>query len=367
MRSRDTSVTTGRRARRITLAAFAAATCLAAAAFSLPAHAATVPTISAPASTVGFSEIAITGKATPGATVTLYESAYVFNDFYVAINWDTGAPVTATASSSGAFTMHRYVDSGFLFKVKEGDSPDYSNTVTVSVKVIPTLTLSSTTDGTVSVAVAANPSQDNLPVQMQRQSGGTWTTVASGRTDLSGNYATDLTNQGEGTSRTYRAYIGEDTSTAILPNHSPAQTIKVFGTNPTPTPTPPAPKPPAPAGPKAGDVQFTRIQYHGRTGLNNEWFRLTNRTSKTINLKGWTVRDAAGNTYTFSSSFSLGAGKNVYVHTGKGTNGKPNSVDRYWGKSAYVWNNGGDTAYLRFGTRTIDSCKWTSDRKVTNC
>ncbi|GAB1694267.1 lamin tail domain-containing protein [Krasilnikovia sp. M28-CT-15] len=386
MRSRDTSVRTDRRARRTTLAAFAAATCLAAVTFSSPAHAATEPTISAPASTVGFSEITITGTATPGATVTLYESAYVFNDFYVAINFDTGAPLTATASSSGAFTMHRNVDSGFLFKVKEGDHTDFSNTVKVSVQVIPTLTLASTTDGTVSVDVAANPNQDGLHVQIQRQSGGTWTNVAAGVTDLVGEYHTVLSNQGAGTSKTYRAHIDEDLSTAILPNFSPAQTIKVFGTSttpdpdPTPTPTPttpttptppapkpPAPKPPVPAGPKAGDVQFTLIQYHGKAGLNNEWFRLTNKTSKTINLKGWTVRDASGNTYTFTGSYSLGAGKNVYVRTGKGTNGKPSVRDRYWGKRVYVWNNGGDTATLRFGTRTIDSCKWTRDRKVTTC
>jgi hypothetical protein len=55
---------------------------------------------------------------------------------------------------------------------------------------------------------------------------------------------------------------------------------------------------------------------------------------------------------------------NVYVHTGSGTN---NATNRYWGKSGYIWNNGGDTATLRAGAKTIDSCKWTSDKKVTNC
>jgi hypothetical protein len=46
----------------------------------------------------------------------------------------------------------------------------------------------------------------------------------------------------------------------------------------------------------------------------------------------------------------------VQVHTGKGTN---TSAHRYWGRSWYVWNNTGDTAYLRYpaGT-TADTCSW---------
>src|SRR5689334_16705292 len=44
------------------------------------AAAAVPPTISAPATASGYQTIAITGTAAPGATVQLYESAYVFHD-----------------------------------------------------------------------------------------------------------------------------------------------------------------------------------------------------------------------------------------------------------------------------------------------
>ena len=335
---------------RAILAAATVALGVIAAAVVTPAFAATTPTISAPSSATGFSQITITGTAEANATVTLYESAYIFNSLDVAIDWDTGEPLTTTASSSGAYSIKRYVDSGFLFAVEA--SGERSRTVTVTMKVLPTLTVSSTTSGTVTAHVAASPGQPYLPVQVQRQNGSSWSTLSGGYTDSEGTFAATLTGQGAGTTQTYRAYIGADPENAVTANYSSTKTIKVYGTS---------------TGPKAGDVQFTKIQYHGPDGLNNEWFRLTNKTSKTINLSGFTVKDAAGNTYTFSGTYSLGAAKNVYVHTGKGTNGKPDSQHRYWGKTGYIWNNGGDTATLRKGSTTIDSCKWTSDKKVTYC
>jgi hypothetical protein len=337
---------------RVTLAIATVALGVAAAGGATPAFAAAAPTISAPSSVTGYSEITITGTAPAGATVSLYESAYNWNDLLVATDWDTGEPVTAKADGSGRYSIRRYVDSGFLFAV-EADG-ERSKTVTVHMKVLPTLTVASTTSGIVAIHVAANPNQPELPVDIQRQSGSGWTKVSGGRTDETGSYDATLTGQGAGTSQTYRAYVGGDTETAVTANYSSSRTVRVHGTS-------------TPTGPAAGDVQFTKIQYSGPPGLTNEWVRMTNKTSKAINLKGWTVKDAAGNTYTFSGSYSLGAGRNVYVHTGKGTNGKPDYQHRYWGKTSYVWNNGGDTATLRSGSTTIDSCRWTSDKQVTYC
>jgi hypothetical protein len=102
-------------------------------------------------------------------------------------------------------------------------------------------------------------------------------------------------------------------------------------------------------------------------GYNREYFRITNYTSKTINLKYWTVKDRAGNTYRFSTDFLLRGKKNVYVLTGKGTNGKPSNY-RYWGRSGYIWNNTGDAAYLRTGSnKLIDSCSWKKGNGRTYC
>ena len=100
---------------------------------------------------------------------------------------------------------------------------------------------------------------------------------------------------------------------------------------------------------------------------NKEYFRITNYTNKTINLKYWTVRDRAGNTYRFNTDFYLRAKKSVYVLTGKGTDGKP-ATYRYWGKKAYIWNNCGDAAYLRTGSnKLIDSCGWGKGSGKTYC
>jgi Lamin Tail Domain len=338
---------------RAILVVATAALGIAAAAVVTPAFAATAPTISAPSSATGYSEITISGKAGAGSTVTLYETAYIWDDLQPATNWDTGDTVTATAGSTGAYSIKRYVDSGFKFQVEAGGAR--SATVTVAMKVLPYLTAASTTSGTVAVHVAPSPNQPWLPVEIQRQSGSSWTKVSGGYTDDTGSYDATIAGQGPGTSQTYRAYVGADPANDITPNYSATRTLTIHGTGTT-----------APTSPAAGSVQFTKIQYHGASGLNNEWTRLTNKTSKSISLTGWTVKDAAGNTYTFGS-YSLSAGKNVYVHTGAGTNGKPDLQHRYWGRTGYIWNNGGDTATLRAGSKTIDSCKWTSDKGVTYC
>jgi hypothetical protein len=87
--------------------------------------------------------------------------------------------------------------------------------------------------------------------------------------------------------------------------------------------------------------------------------------TSTISLYHWTIRDKASHVYTFTTAFSLKPGATVYVHTGSGAN---TSVHRYWGSKAYIWNNTGDTAYLR-NTRAalIDSCGWGNGIGYLNC
>ena len=95
---------------------------------------------------------------------------------------------------------------------------------------------------------------------------------------------------------------------------------------------------------------------------------MTNNTRSAIQLKSWTVRDKAGHVYTFKTSYSLGAGKRVYLHTGKGTDGRPDAQHRYQNSGNYIWNNTGDTAYLRNAAgKTIDTCSWTSGTAPTYC
>ena len=401
-----------------------------------PAMAAAVPTLSGPATTVGFGPVTLTGTADPGAQVTLIEAAYIYRgDMNPAQEYNNGDIISTRADSSGHFTLRRTMDSGFVFAAEANGLR--SDVITIAMIAKPTLVL--TTSGTnVAVTVYADPGQPWLPVAVQRREDTSWTTVVEGYTAENGVYSTTLTGLTAGQTQYYRAEVGPDDENAVRTGHSATVGIEVGGsggpttqpttapptttrptttpptsrptttppttrptttpptsrptttppttrppTTPPPTTTPPtttpAPKPtttppPVPAGPKAGDVRFSLVQYDpagtdrkNNAGYNLEYFRITNYTSKTINLKYWTVKDRAGNTYRFSTDFYLRGLKNVYVLTGKGTDGKPSNY-RYWGRAGYIWNNAGDAAYLRTGSnKLIDSCTWGDGSGRTSC
>jgi Lamin Tail Domain len=376
-----------------------------------PAMAATTPTLTGPTSVNGWTWATMTGTARAGATVTLYEAAYVFRtDMAPAEQFFPEDIVQTTADSSGRFTLRRRLDSGFRFQAEA----DGLMSEPLDIGIVPIPHLAFSTSGTdVTVDLLSEPSQDGLPVLIQRLNGSTWTTVVSGHTLNNGKYNSVLTAQ-SGT-QSYRAVVGPDTSNRVLVGTSVTVTLTVGSSTPpvvtdpdptpttptptptTPTPTPTTPKPttpaptkpttpkpttpkpttpkpttPAPSTPKAGELRFSMVVYNPAgadtaSKLNQEYFRITNYTTKTFNLRGWSVKDRAGNTYRFTSDFLLRGYKNVYVPTGRGTNGKPANY-RYWGKSSFIWNNTGDAAYLRTGTnKLIDSCSWGNGSGKTSC
>jgi hypothetical protein len=119
---------------------------------------------------------------------------------------------------------------------------------------------------------------------------------------------------------------------------------------------------PAAAGPAdaASAVRISAVQYDSPgsdTGsnysLNGEWVKITNYASTRRTLTSWTLRDTSSHVYRFGT-FTLGAGKSVRIHTGKGTN---TATDRYQGRGAYVWNNTGDKAILRNASGTTVSTR----------
>ncbi len=55
-----------------------------------------------------------------------------------------------------------------------------------------------------------------------------------------------------------------------------------------------------------------------------------------LNLTGWHLKDANGNSYTFPP-FTLSTNGEVRVHTTSGTN---TAIDLYWGQSQAVWQSG---------------------------
>jgi len=109
-------------------------------------------------------------------------------------------------------------------------------------------------------------------------------------------------------------------------------------------------------------IMIYKVQYDSpgsdtgsNASLNAEYVVIKNTTRSNRVLTGWTLRDKTGYTYRFPS-FTLKAGASVTVHTGRGS---ATSAHRYYNKSWYVWNNTGDTAYLKNASgTTVDTCTW---------
>jgi micrococcal nuclease len=85
--------------------------------------------------------------------------------------------------------------------------------------------------------------------------------------------------------------------------------------------------------------------------LNGEWVRFTNAGAEAIDLDGWEVADeSASHRYTFED-LRLDPGAEVTLFTGCGPD---DEVARYWCESgSAVWNNSGDTVFLRDGNGNI--------------
>ena len=118
-------------------------------------------------------------------------------------------------------------------------------------------------------------------------------------------------------------------------------------------------------------IMIYRVQYNSpgsdtgsNTSLNAEYVVLKNTTRTNRAITGWTLRDKTGYTYKFPA-FTLKAGAIVTVHTGRGT---ATTANRYFGYTRYVWNNSGDTAYLKTAAgTTVDTCSWTSSGSAKYC
>jgi micrococcal nuclease len=79
--------------------------------------------------------------------------------------------------------------------------------------------------------------------------------------------------------------------------------------------------------------------------LNGEWIRFTSVADKPIELDGWQVADeSASHRYSFDEVV-LNTGRSVTLYTGCGVDSE---IEVFWCEgSGPVWNNGGDTVFLR--------------------
>ncbi|MER7174524.1 lamin tail domain-containing protein [Streptomyces mesophilus] len=67
--------------------------------------------------------------------------------------------------------------------------------------------------------------------------------------------------------------------------------------------------------------------------------------STTVNLKGYFVKDATGNRFTFTRNHTLQPGDHIKLRGGNGTDSDANNVV-YRNNCNFIWNNPGDTVYL---------------------
>lgn len=84
-----------------------------------------------------------------------------------------------------------------------------------------------------------------------------------------------------------------------------------------------------------------------RTGnTDEEYLTIKNYSSgTTVNLKGYVVKDKAGNKFTFTANHSLQPGDYVKLRGGNGTDSDTKNVV-YRDNCNFMWNNDKDTIYL---------------------
>ncbi|MFF3326434.1 lamin tail domain-containing protein [Streptomyces sp. NPDC002889] len=112
---------------------------------------------------------------------------------------------------------------------------------------------------------------------------------------------------------------------------------------------------PAQAAEYSSALKIRGIQYDapGRdsnscsTGnTRDEYLTVKNYSSSaTVNLKGYVVKDAAGNRFTFTANHYLQPGDYVKLRGGNGTDSDANNVV-YRDNCNFMWNNDRDTIYL---------------------
>jgi hypothetical protein len=79
---------------------------------------------------------------------------------------------------------------------------------------------------------------------------------------------------------------------------------------------------------------------------SQEYLTLKNYSkTATINLRGYVVEDAAGNSFTFTASHTLQPGDYVRLRGGNGTDSDAKNVV-YRDNCNFMWNNDRDTIYL---------------------
>lgn len=108
---------------------------------------------------------------------------------------------------------------------------------------------------------------------------------------------------------------------------------------------------------RLGRIQYDAPGHDTALNVNGEYVVVRNIGGTPYNVTGWTVRNRAGDVYTFPA-YVIPAGSYAVVRTGVGVD---TPITRYWGLTRHVWGNDADAATLRSAVNaTIDVCRWAS-------
>jgi hypothetical protein len=129
-----------------------------------------------------------------------------------------------------------------------------------------------------------------------------------------------------------------------------------------------APLLPASPALASGPMKIAKIHYaQTGTNLNTEYIVFKNKSTHTVQMKGWKITSAPSTDhqyYVFPST-KVAPGRYLILYTGTGSN---TSTRRYWGAGSPVWNNDGDRAVLKNGTGTIvDTCVYAGGGTTAYC
>lgn len=113
------------------------------------------------------------------------------------------------------------------------------------------------------------------------------------------------------------------------------------------------------------DVQITSIVYNpDGDDVQGEYVRIENAGGTAQTMTNWVLVDDANHSFTFPL-FELQPGAAVQVWTKSGSN---TGSDLFWGSGSAIWNNTGDTAFLRDDSGTIvDTCSYAGGGTSASC
>jgi phosphatidylserine/phosphatidylglycerophosphate/cardiolipin synthase-like enzyme len=152
----------------------------------------------------------------------------------------------------------------------------------------------------------------------------------------------------------YGAWSNVQAATVSPPTatHTPTPTQPPTPTDtPEPTNTPTPTNTPQPG--TTGDIRITYIYYDGAGSQEpDEYVRIQNYDSRSIQMDSWTLRDEANHVFTFPN-YLMEPGQVCRIYTNED---HPEWCGFNYGSGSAIWNNGGDCAELRNSTgTTIDT------------